>query len=110
MRHTYRCMSANVSSGFTRECSIVATRIDRRFFSRATGRMVDLLHIIKANATFIIQIVNHADHRAVDATFQVGSPTRREKESPPKKKETNLSLRTYERSCARSHNQQLPPK
>ena len=51
MRDTYRFMLGNTCSGFTRECSTVATRIDR-IYSRATGRIVDWLHI-KANATFL---------------------------------------------------------
>ena len=40
MRDTYRFMMGNVRSGFTRECSTVATRIDR-IYSQATGRMID---------------------------------------------------------------------
>ena len=108
MRDTYRFMIGNLRSGFTRECPTIATRLDR-IYSRATDRLIDWLHI-KVNATFL-QIVNPSDHRAVDATFQIGSPPRREKAPPRVRKHIyhQEQMREAIQALTTSFHQRYPP-
>ena len=70
LRDVYRLMHGRTPAGFTRECSTIATRIDR-IYTKIGGQMEWLA--IRANATFN-QVSCPSDHRAVEATMQMGRP------------------------------------